>query len=87
MSVKERKSIRIAGRLGHSARGVVFHIIGYYLIQAALKADPGKAKGVGGALHEVAQSGWFVLAIVACGLAAYGVLQLFFAKYRHLSLT
>lgn len=86
MSAKEQKVLRVVGRMGLAARGVVFPIIGYFLIQAALTADPNKAKGVGGALHEIAQSGWLMLAVIAIGLTAYGILQLFFAKYRRLSL-
>ncbi len=83
MSPKERKTLRLVGRLGLAARGVVFPIIGYFLLEAAVESDPSEAAGVGGALGEIAEAGWFLLALVAIGLAAYGVLQLFFAKYRH----
>lgn len=87
MSQTERKSLRIVGRVGHAARGVVFPIIGYFLVKAAVTANPGQAKGVEGALEQVASTGWYWLAILAIGLAAYGMLQLFYAKYRRIRLT
>ncbi|MFW5741414.1 MAG: DUF1206 domain-containing protein, partial [Myxococcota bacterium] len=85
MSHKEQKTFRFVGRVGLAARGVVFPIIGYFLVKSAVNASPGTAKGVEGALEQIAQAGVIPLAIVAAGLAAYGVLQFFFAKYRHVS--
>lgn len=85
MSASETKTLKIVGRMGHAARGVVFPIIGYFLVKAAVEANPAEAKGVGGALHQIAQAGWFWMALVAVGLAAYGVLNLFYAKYRRVN--
>lgn len=82
MSHNERKTLRVVGRLGLAARGVVFPIIGYFLVKAAVESDASEAAGVGGALGQIAETSWILLAIVALGLSAYGVLQLFFAKYR-----
>jgi hypothetical protein len=33
-------------------------------------------------LREIRSNGWLPLVLIALGLAAYGVLQLFYAKYR-----
>ncbi len=87
MTHKEEKTFRLAGRVGLSARGVVFPIIGYYLMKAAVEANAAAAQGagVGGALDKIAAAGTLPLAIVAFGLAAYGVLQLFFVRYRDVS--
>ena len=82
MSDKELAVSTWSGRLGLAARGVVFPIIGYSLLRAAIEADPSEAKGVGGALRFLEQMGPFVMAGVAAGLVCYGVFQLVLAKYR-----
>jgi len=82
MSDKEVKVMKVVGRSGFSARGVVFPIIGYFLIKAAINHNPAQAKGVGGALAELSQTSWVLLLVIAIGLAAYGVMHLFFARYR-----
>ena len=69
---------------GLLARGLVFTIVGVYLVLAAIHADPGEAKGLRGALLAVESqpAGAWLLAVVAMGLAAYGVFQLLEARYR-----
>lgn len=69
---------------GLSARAVVFAIIGGFLLLAALHRDPQEAKGLAGALRavEAQPAGVWLLALVAAGLAAYGVFQLLEARYR-----
>ncbi len=69
---------------GLVARGLVFAIVGVYLVLAALHADPGEARGLGGALLAVESqpAGAALLGVVAAGLAAYGVFQLLEARYR-----
>lgn len=76
------RALRIVGRIGHAARGIVLPIVGYSLARAAFHHDPSQAKGTGGALAELAQTSWIILAITAVGLMAYGVLNLVFAKVR-----
>jgi hypothetical protein len=69
---------------GLLSRALVFAIVGVYLVVAAARADPGEAKGLGGALLAVESqpAGAWLLGIVAAGLAAYGVFQLLEARYR-----
>jgi hypothetical protein len=76
-------TIRI-GRLGLAARGVVFGVIGFFLIQAARQSNPDHAKGLAGALESLAQQpyGAWILGIVAIGLIAYGVYYIVQARYR-----
>ena len=85
MSATEEAWVTRGGRFGLAARGVVFGIIGVFLIQAALRFAPSEAKGLDGALQELLRQpfGPWVLGLVALGLVAYGVLMLALARYRH----
>ena len=69
-----------------AARGGVFGIIGYFLIVSALRYDPGKVRGLGGALESLAGQpfGKVLLGIVAAGLAIYGFYMLVEAKYHRI---
>ena len=75
-----------SGRLGYAARGVVFGVIGVFLIQAALQTDPDEARGLGGALDTLARRpfGPYLLGAVALGLVAYGVFMFVMARYRRI---
>jgi hypothetical protein len=79
-------AIRI-GRLGLAARGVVFALIGIFLIQAARRANPNQARGLDGALQALAQQpyGPWLLGIVALGLIAYGIHMVVQARYRRIA--
>ena len=74
------------GRLGIAARGLVFGVVGTFLIRAALEHDPQEARGLGGALQTLAQQpfGPWLLGAVALGLIAYGLFMLSVARYRHI---
>lgn len=82
---EETWAIRL-GRFGTAARGVVFGIIGLFLIQAARQFDPSEARGLDGALQALSQQpfGPWLLGVVAFGLAAYGVYMLAMARYRRI---
>jgi hypothetical protein len=73
-------------RFGIAARGVVFGLVGAYLVVAALRTEPGRAKGVGEALGAVQgwTLGWLVLGVIAVGLMAYGAYELVEARYRRI---
>lgn len=75
-----------SGQAGLSARGVVFAIIGVFLIQAALHSNAGEARGLSGALRALEQQsyGQWVLGIVALGLVAYGFYMFVQARYRRI---
>jgi Domain of Unknown Function (DUF1206) len=74
------------GRLGIAARGIVFGIIGLFLIQAAKQSDASQAKGFGEALASLEQQpfGPWVLGLVALGLIAYGIYSVVEARYRRI---
>lgn len=82
----KRQWIERAGRAGLAARGVVFLLIGWFTVQAALNYDPNQARGLEGALDALGRQpyGPWVLGIVAVGLVGYGLFQLVKARYRHI---
>ncbi len=86
MSARERTWATRSGRLGYAARGVVFDVIGVFLIRAALQTDPDEARGLGGALETLARQpfGPYILGAVALGLVAYGVFMFVVARYRRI---
>ena len=86
MSAGERRVAVRAGQAGLAAHGVVLGIIGVFLLTAALQRDPSEAGGLGEALASLAAQpyGTVLLAIVAIGLAAYGVYEGVQARWRRI---
>ena len=78
------KAVRRLGVSGYTAKGVAYGIAGVLLVVAAVTYDPGKARGLDGALRTLAgQSyGRWLLGLVALGIAAFGVYCFFQARYR-----
>ncbi|RCJ29111.1 hypothetical protein A6770_01605 [Nostoc minutum NIES-26] len=87
MSANEQTWAIRTGRFGIASRGVVFSIIGFFLIQAAHQSDPSQAKGLGEALATLAKQpfGPWILGLVALGLIAYGIYSLVEARYRKIT--
>ena len=86
MSEKAQSFALRTGQFGLAARGVVFGLIGAFLIQAALHSNAGEARGLGGALTALGQQtyGQLLLGVVALGLVAYGFYMLVLARYRRI---
>lgn len=87
MSRKERTWVTRLAKIGLCARGVVFPLIGYGILRAAMANSAARAQGFGGALREIASKpfGQVLLIAVAAGLVAYGIYMLAVAKYRRLA--
>lgn len=85
MSHKEHELYTRTGRIGYIARGIVFAILGYFLVQAAIQSDPSEAGGTGEALSFLSGTGGpYILAAVALGLAAYGIFMFVKSKFRYI---
>jgi hypothetical protein len=84
MGPEMRKAFTGVGVFGHLARMVVFVLIGYFLVKAALDYDPDKAVGLDGALATLGQSSYgpVLLGIVALGLVGFALYSMLDARYR-----
>ena len=72
------------GLIGYTAQSLVYAVIGYFFIQAAIAFKSSTAKGPSGALIELAEERWgvWLLWVIAIGLFAYGLFCIAEAKYR-----
>jgi len=72
------------GQVGYTAQAVVYAVVGYFFIQAAIAFKSTTAKGPSGALIELADTTWgkVMLWAIAIGLFAYGIFCIAEAKYR-----
>ena len=81
LDATREKWVITASRVGLTARGVVFWIIGASIIRAAMAHDPQRAQGLEGALDTLASRPW-LLGSIGAGLVAYAVYQWVKARYR-----
>lgn len=86
MSENEKTWATRMGRFGLAARGIVFGVIGFFLIQAARSSNASEVRGLGGALAALASQpyGPWLLGLVALGLIAYGIYNFVLARYRQM---
>jgi hypothetical protein len=86
MNEAEEAAATGLGIIGHLARAVIFSLIGIFLTRAAWEYDPKEARGLDGALLELAQQryGGLLLGAVAVGLFAYALYCLVQARYRRI---
>ena len=73
-------------RAGIAARGIVFGVAAWYLIQAGMTGRASKTADTADAIRVVANwpepLGSWLLGFVGAGLLAYGAFQVLNAKYR-----
>ncbi|HEY0405655.1 MAG TPA: DUF1206 domain-containing protein [Pyrinomonadaceae bacterium] len=76
-----------SGRFGYGARGVVFILVGIFLIQAARHYNPAETKGLDQVLSGLLgqPDGPWLLGAVAAGLVSYGFYMLVEARYRRIN--
>jgi hypothetical protein len=83
MSQTERYWAEVLGRVGYTARAVVYGMIGIFLFRAASTANPQQAQGFDGVLAKLAQGpyGQMLLGAVALGLLLFGVYSVLSARW------
>jgi hypothetical protein len=83
MSNHELESATRVGRFGHTARGVVFTMVGLFIVQAALTRNPNEARGLDETLLAIAQQpyGPWLLGVVALGLVSFGIYSILASRW------
>ncbi|HWD64274.1 MAG TPA: DUF1206 domain-containing protein [Solirubrobacteraceae bacterium] len=86
MDRSERKMFMGLGRVGLSARSLVFALVGYFLVETAIDFKPSRAVGVNGALERLQHEpfGPWLLGLVAAGLLTFAAYSLLEARFRRL---
>jgi hypothetical protein len=84
MSARELKWTTRIAVVGLLSRAIVFGLISWFFLKAAVEYDAKKARGLDGALQKLAHApyGRTLLSIVAAGLLAFGIFCLIQARYR-----
>lgn len=72
------KRVRFLGRLGTIARGIIFALIGVFIVMAAYTANSQQIKGFDSTLTYILQQpyGGFLMAVIALGLISLGLYSL-----------
>ena len=86
MSPDTMRTVVLLGRMGYVARGVVFTLVGWFIMTAGLQSNPSGAHGYKGAFaFLLAQPyGHLLLAAVAIGFIALGLHSLAMARWGRL---
>lgn len=84
MSPRTRKVVEALGVGGGTSRGVVFAAAGCFAVIAAVRFDPGQAKGLDDTLRTFRETpaGPWLLAAVAVGLVLFGLFSGAMARWR-----
>lgn len=81
---KRRKCIKSTAKLGLTARGLLFFVIGFFFLKAAISADLEEIKTtseVFAFIHQSSYGAW-MLGFVGLGLIAYALYMFLMPKYR-----
>ncbi|MDQ0792578.1 hypothetical protein QFZ58_001066 [Streptomyces sp. B1I3] len=86
MTTKIRRVVDVLGVFGGTARGVLFATAGGFAVAAAVRHEPGRAKGMDDTLRSFTDTpaGPWLLALIALGLAAFGAFSWASARYRRI---
>ena len=82
----QRRIFTAVGRVGLSARAIVFGLVGYFVLKTAIEFNAHEAVGLDGALARVHHQpyGPWLLGLAAAGLLVFAAYSLFEARYRRL---
>lgn len=81
---KRRKIIKNAAYMGMTSRAIIFLIIGYFAMKAAVNSNPSEMKNTSEAFLYIETStfGSYLLGLVAIGFLGYALYMFLSAKYR-----
>ena len=84
MAPDTKRWVILACKFGIAARGVVFLLLGWFLVLAGLQTDASEARDFGHTLDQIRQQpmGRTLLFVVAAGLLAYAAYQMLRARYQ-----
>ncbi|MFJ8749221.1 DUF1206 domain-containing protein [Streptomyces sp. NPDC102441] len=84
MTRKTRQAVDFVGMFGGAVRGAVFVAAGGFAVAAAVRHEPGRAKGMDDTLRSFTQTpvGPWLLVLIAVGLAAFGLFSWANARWR-----
>lgn len=84
MSRQARRTFTALGVFGHLARAVIFALMGYGLVKAAVSYDADEAVGLDGALAKLSDASYgpWLLGLVAVGLIGFAAYSVADARYR-----
>ncbi|NND59846.1 MAG: DUF1206 domain-containing protein, partial [Gammaproteobacteria bacterium] len=82
----EEKTATLLSGFGIGARAVAFLIIGGFLSYSAITANPQQARGLEGAITQIAQSapGQVLVIVTGFGLLSYGIYCFVNALFRYI---
>lgn len=83
LSGSTRSVVIRLGMVGTTARGIVFAVAGFLVVEAAVRYQPSKSTGLDGALRTLSQQSYgpWLLGALAIGLIAFGLYGLASARY------
>ena len=83
---KQRRFVNFLGIFSFTARALIFCLVGYFFISAAIHYNPNEVVGIDGALATLARTyyGKTILFITAVGLVCHGLLSLYEARFRRI---
>jgi len=83
LSGPTRKIVLRLGMIGTTARGIVFAVAGFLVIEAAVRYEPSKSTGLDGALRTLSKQSYgpWLLGALAIGLLAFGLYGLASSRY------
>jgi hypothetical protein len=79
-----RRALEVLGVVGHVGRGLVFAVLGGFVLKAAVEHDPDESKGIDAALRDLAGGGpgRLLLIAIAVGLVCFGLWTFVEARTR-----
>jgi hypothetical protein len=84
LDVGEKSWVARLGMIGYTAQSLVYAVIGYFFVQAAIAFESDTAAGPSGALIQLAEEPWgpYLLWGIAIGLFIYGIFCISESRYR-----